>query len=329
MNLSLILVVLSLILMGGGEFLYKRGNKRHKIFFSIGGFLFSLYWALHAPDYLLRQGDLVNGVLILLGVVFYLYMGEGMIRDYQWGEDTKSLNWLYRTTFYASLIYFSLKYIPYLGGALIWFVAFQSVAILAAFGYPVWIPRAIPDTSTGGVPVFTTVSTNVTISLVFSCTAAQALGIFFAAIYTTELDREEWLGWAKRKVKELKKGFKKRSIEKLILMEDRKRKKIAYLITLPTIYIGNLFRNAGIIYVTYEGIYDFYFAHNYIGKGLSLGLMLILMLILFHYLPELQENVVGLVDITKRSRPGQIVDGRFDLGSENGPDESHSNSSKT
>lgn len=316
------LMLLSMLLLGYGELLYRRGERRFKLFFSSGGVVFSIYWVLYVPGYLLAEGDAVNAAIILLGVVFFAYMGDEARKDYLWGEDTRSLNWLYRTTFYASLIYFTLKYIPYVGGALIWFIALQSVAILSAMGYPVWIPREIPRYSTEGVPVLTSLNTPVVVSIVFSCTAAQALGIFFSAVFTTETDRKEWIGWARRKVRELekKKGvlnrLKLNSLRKLIEMEDSKRKTLAYLYTLPVIYIGNLFRNAGIIYATYQGVLDFQTAHNLIGKALSLGLMLLLMLLLFHYLPELQENVVGLVDLTKRKKRGQIVDGRFNLEGE-------------
>lgn len=311
------LMLLSLLLLGSGEYLYRRGRRRFKLFFASGGVVFSIYWALYVPQYLLSEGDMVNAALISLGVVFFAYMGAEARKDYLWGEDTRSLNWLYRTTFYASLIYFTFKYIPYLGGALIWFIALQSVAVLSAMGYPVWIPREIPHHSTQGVPVLTSLNAPVTVSIVFSCTAAQALGIFFSAVYTTELDRKEWIGWARRKISELEgKGgmlnaLKLKSLKKLVEMDDGKRRSLAYLYTLPVIYVGNLFRNAGIIYATYQGIFDFQTAHNIIGKGLSLGLMLLLMLLLFHYLPELQENVVGLVDLAKRKRRGQIVDGRF------------------
>jgi hypothetical protein len=35
--------------------------------------------------------------------------------------------------------------------------------------------------------------------------------------------------------------------------------------------------------------------------------------VLFEMLPELQEDMMGLFDLTKRVRKGMIVDGRLDL----------------
>ncbi|HDD59596.1 MAG: hypothetical protein J7K08_00540 [Thermoplasmata archaeon] len=313
------LMLLSLLLLSTGEYLYRKKDRRFKLLFASGGIVFSLYWALYVPQYLLNEGDVVNATIISLGVVFFAYMGDEARKDYIWGEDTRSLNWLYRTTFYASLIYFTFKHLPYVGGVLIWLIALQSVAVLSAVGYPVWASPHIPIHSTEGVPIHAAAGEPITVSIVFSCTALQALAIFFSAVYTTELNRWEWIGWARRKIKELERkggflnAFRLRSLRRLVDMDDERRKRLSYLYTLPVIYVGNLFRNAGVIYVTYEGIFTFYVAHNYIGKSLSLGLMLALMLLLFHYLPELQENVVGLVDLTKRKMKGQIREGRFVL----------------
>jgi exosortase/archaeosortase len=58
---------------------------------------------------------------------------------------------------------------------------------------------------------------------------------------------------------------------------------------------------------------EFYDAHNIYAKILSLVMMIFLTWVLFELLPELQEDMMGLFDLTKRVKKGMMVDGRLDL----------------
>ncbi|MCK5773824.1 MAG: hypothetical protein KAH57_08550, partial [Thermoplasmata archaeon] len=94
---------------------------------------------------------------------------------------------------------------------------------------------------------------------------------------------------------------------------DSQRKWGAFLIVIPIIFITNIFRNVGVIAVVFGGTMDFYVAHNYYAKFMSLGMMMFLTWVLFEYLPELQENLIGLFDLTKRVRKGMNRNGRVDM----------------
>ena len=72
---------------------------------------------------------------------------------------------------------------------------------------------------------------------------------------------------------------------------------------MPTIYLLNLIRNAGVIYGMEEFGLSFYTMHNVIGKLGSLIALIILAFIAFDILPELYDGVVGLFNLPKRRGP--------------------------
>ena len=81
-----------------------------------------------------------------------------------------------------------------------------------------------------------------------------------------------------------------------------KRRMRALIITIPTIHILNVFRNAGIVWLTdtyrdwsFYGIGMFEFAHSYAAKGISLLAMFLMALALFDILPELHKNIMKIL----------------------------------
>ena len=76
----------------------------------------------------------------------------------------------------------------------------------------------------------------------------------------------------------------------------------ALLVTIPTIFVLNTFRNAGIVWlhVTYPqwellGVTMFDFAHSYAAKAGSLFAMFLMALVLFDLLPEMHRHIMRLM----------------------------------
>jgi archaeosortase A (PGF-CTERM-specific) len=82
-----------------------------------------------------------------------------------------------------------------------------------------------------------------------------------------------------------------------------KRRARGLLIALPTIYVLNMFRNAGIVWLTETypewslmGIEMFDFTHSYAAKAISLFAMFLMAIALFDLLPELHKHIMKILD---------------------------------
>ncbi|MGZ4891342.1 MAG: archaeosortase A [Halobacteriota archaeon] len=83
-----------------------------------------------------------------------------------------------------------------------------------------------------------------------------------------------------------------------------RRKLAAFMISIPTIYVLNIFRNAFVLTATgnqWFGLPDnsFYVSHDVISKFGSLGALLLISYLVFLILPELLDMVVGVFDLLK------------------------------
>ena len=83
---------------------------------------------------------------------------------------------------------------------------------------------------------------------------------------------------------------------------DWNRKLRALMIAIPTIHVLNVFRNAGIVWLTDNytdwtvfGMGMFEFAHSYAAKFASLFAMFLMALALFDLLPELHANIMRIL----------------------------------
>jgi archaeosortase A (PGF-CTERM-specific) len=82
-----------------------------------------------------------------------------------------------------------------------------------------------------------------------------------------------------------------------------KRRTRGLLIALPTIYVLNMFRNAGIVWLTESypnwslmGIEMFDFTHSYAAKAISLFAMFLMAIALFDLLPELHKHIMKILN---------------------------------
>ncbi len=73
---------------------------------------------------------------------------------------------------------------------------------------------------------------------------------------------------------------------------------------IPTVWLVNLFRNAMVMILVHkQGVDTFDFAHNILGKGLSLVALVILIVAAFLMVPELYEDINGLFELPWRRGP--------------------------
>jgi len=259
---------ISLIIFAYGYFGKRR--KKHFILF-IAWLVFASYWALQ-PEYLYykEEGDIFNGAFCIVGVYFLSYISYHEYLSYKRNEEIKSLEFLAASTFYASLIYFVIQKIPWLAGILIKAVATQSVWLLKIFGYGFEAGNPVGMLNVQ-VPIYMN-GIDTGIRLVLACTGLQSMAVFigvFMALHDVDVER---------RVK-------------------------AFLATVPTIYILNLIRNAGVIYGVEELGYSFSFMHNVIGKAGSLLALIFIAYYVFDLLPELYDRIIGIVELYKRRGP--------------------------
>lgn len=81
-----------------------------------------------------------------------------------------------------------------------------------------------------------------------------------------------------------------------------RRRALSFLISVPVIYILNLFRNAFVILAYGYGWFgsaeeSFYIAHHVISKFVALALLILIAYYVFRILPELLEFISGLIDM--------------------------------
>jgi exosortase/archaeosortase family protein len=90
-----------------------------------------------------------------------------------------------------------------------------------------------------------------------------------------------------------------------------KRKIVALLVTVLPVYLLNLVRNASVVFMVGSGMFSFELAHNVIVKIGSLIALIALLFINFKLMPELFDEIVGIVDLPKRRGPVELFIGRL------------------
>ena len=215
----------------------------------------------------------------------------------------KALKWFRGTVAVAGLPYLLIAHVPMLNILAIWFVAWQSAALLSfgggadvtlgdTYANPANSEKVLWNDWDGnkwfltdemsefsfhtellvnGEPIY--------INFVLACTAIQSMIIFVGAISVLDID-------------------------------CRKRVR-ALFIALSLIHILNLFRNAGLIWLQmgypewqWMNLSIFEFGHAYASRFVSLGAMFLLALVLFEMLPQMHRHVLALL------RPLGLAPGR-------------------
>ena len=266
-----------------------------------------------------------------IGLFFYLYSGHyveiadpvlilmtagalpaGLAMAYwEWkavGGASDTLVWLRGCVVWSMIPYYLVYGIPHLNMAFVQFTAVSAEWMLefaGLGGYEVgnmFIEKGngaeIPISDWGGnrwvlseplgeggfyAPMISDEGNEV-VYFVLACSALQSMAVFIGAIVA--LNSVHW-----------------------------KRRARALLIAVPTIHILNVFRNAGIVWLTdtYRewslfGIGMFDFAHSYAAKAVSLFAMFLMAIALFDLLPELHRHIMNVLQplLGKKGRESEV-----------------------
>ncbi len=256
-----ILIILGLILLGTGFFY--RGRAKHR-FRAVGWILIAAYWPTRAPHFLAID-DYVNTFFCFAALPFFLYLAFQEEISFGRNEDHRGLEFIAGASFIAGFPYFLIEGIPELSGALIYEVAKQSVWLFNRMSGESFfaLPPQYSDGELGSlVP-------DAKIRIVLACTAIQSILIGAGVVLANH-------GKTRQKIK-------------------------ALIMNASVIYFLNIFRNAGVIYLTYYNITDFETAHNTIAKTGSLIALIILLFITFEIIPELYDDLLDLIKLSKRT----------------------------
>ena len=267
----------------GKRFPTKIGNQ-----FSILGWLcLGFFWWIQVEYYILIK-DPVNALICAAAVTFFGYLAYHEYLSIIWKSTYEPLRWLAAMTVVAGGIYFFVERVPLLAGWLIHLVAEQSIWLLDIFG----IENTLGSIDYGeGSKIYRSGSEHEevrvaiegdswkdplapSVNIVLACTALQSMIIFVGGVICTKAP--------------LNRRFN------------------AFLVTVPPIYILNLVRNAVVIWLTYEhiwGVDTFFWAHAVYAKIGSLLALVVLAIAVFHFLPEMQDSILGVIDLPLREAP--------------------------
>jgi len=235
-----------------------------------GWLVMGVFWIVQTRDYLYIENNPTNAIGSILSLPFFWFLAANEVLSFRNNEESRSLRFIAGMTLVAGVPYYLIEFSDTIAAGMIWFVAYQTWGVLALAGWDVALGGVVYEGGSEGiyVPIEGT-----HVSIILACTAIQALVIFIAAIYCTRAPRD-------RKIK-------------------------AFLWSIPVIHILNIARNVGIIVLVAGFGWDFEFTHSYLGKGLSLLVLIFVSLKVFDTLPELHENIWGVVEQYKRwLRPG-------------------------
>jgi archaeosortase A len=293
-------LVVSLVLLGLGFFSRRPSRHRQR---ALGFILFGFYWGTQAMKlYASENGDFVNAIFAMFAVFFFNYFAYHELVSEKRKEDPRALHWLAGTAFITTGVYFVTHKIEPVATWLILVVAEQTTWLLHAFGQPVVRCGGVPDGSMIYYP-----SSDLgcfaggwfPIQIILACTAIQSIMIFVGGIFALKPPKmgDGISGKAHR-------------YERL-LGSYTSRRVWALLLTVPLIYVLNLFRNVIIIWMSGQQVpvlfssheTAFFFSHNVIGKGGSLVALVIIAFIVFQILPELYDSIIGLLDLKERKGP--------------------------
>ncbi|MFL2940304.1 MAG: archaeosortase A [Candidatus Poseidoniales archaeon] len=291
-----VLVISSLIILSLGYFFSSRAHiifgKKFPVKIGhnlniIGWLLLGFFWWIQVEHYILIN-DPANGFFCALAMPFFGYLAIHEYLSIRWNANYEPLRWLAAMTVVAGGIYFFVERVPILSGWLIQIVAEQSIWILNSFD----IPTSLGNLDYGDGSKYYRPASNheevqiaiegdewrnpdsVSVTIVLACTALQSMIIFVGGVVCTKAPAD--------------------------------RRFYAFLATVPAIYLLNLIRNAVVIWLTYEHVWGdetFFYAHGVLGKVGSLIALVFLAIAVFHFLPEMQDSILGVIDLPLRKAP--------------------------
>ncbi len=233
-------------------------DRRAYVFQSVGWIAMAGFWAIQTVVY--EAGNMSNGIFTALGASFSLYLSYYSFEAFYRSVESEPLRFIAGMSVIAGGIYYPFEWVPALAGRLIYFTAAQTAWALNLIGYDVYAGEIITVGGNTYVPI---VGTNV--SIILACTAIQAFALFTGALIAV---KAPW----RTKLKGL-------------------------AISLLVIHVLNIVRNVSIIVLVNDHGYDFDFAHNGLGKGFSLLVLIVILYYLFEMIPSLYDNIMGLFSL--------------------------------
>ena len=295
-TMQLLIGSIGLILLGIGFHRHKEEYSR--AFSTLGWPFIGVFFYLYSPHFV----EIEDPVLVLM-TAGALPAGIAMA-FWEWNTDGSSKDtivWTRGFVVWSMIPYYLVFGIPYLNMAFVQFTAVSADVLLDFVGLggyeigPMMIERhqqtPIPVSEWEGnmfvlseplgeggfyAPMIDGEGRDV-VSFILACSALQSMAVFIGAIVA--LSSVHW-----------------------------KRRARALMIAIPTIHILNVFRNAGIVWLTDTyatwtlfggplgedmGMFDF--AHSYAAKVASLFAMFLMAMALFDLLPELHRHVMKVM----------------------------------
>jgi len=281
-----VLFIAGMVLFGAG-FLWRVRKDRgllqdnHKHLFRAAAWIaFGLYWFALFPGYAIEE-DLINALGAAVALPIFLFLAYHEHLSWKWREEYEPLRFLCGAAFIASAIYFAFDRIIPLSAAYIDLVADHTVWMLGLIGQnyavgPVDLVGNLGFYRSNAeelyAPILDPAAQTDVVNIVLACTAIQAIAVAAALIFSTR--------------------------------DDPRRKLLATAVIFPVTYVMNLVRNTVVIHYYYTAGQDFDIVHSGYGKGLSLLVTAILLLLAFYLLPELYVVLNGLYDLPWRKAPG-------------------------
>jgi len=289
-TMQLLIGSIGLALLGIG--FHRNSDDYAKISAVLGWPLIGLFFYLYSSHFV----EISDPVLILMTAGA---LPAGLTMAYwEWSSDGSSVDtivWARGFVVWSMIPYYLVFGVPYLNMAFVQFTAVSADVMLEFAGIggyeigPMMIERhqkpAIPVSEWGGnrlvlseplgeggfyAPMENSEGKGV-VSFILACSALQSMAVFIGAIVA--LSSVHW-----------------------------KRRARALMIAIPTIHILNVFRNAGIVWLTdtyvnwaFMGMGIFDFAHSYAAKIASLLAMFLMAIALFDLLPELHKHVMKVM----------------------------------
>jgi archaeosortase A (PGF-CTERM-specific) len=273
---------------------HKKNGNYISEFSAIGWILVGLFFYLYSEHYV----EIEDPVLILMTAAalpcgIALAFWEVSVKE----KIPESLLWLKGCVVWSMIPYYLVYSIPILNMAFVYTTAISTEIVLEFVGLGSYQSASMRIDLYGGgdipvsewegnrwilseplgeagffVPMEKADGTPVSIIFILACSALQSMIIFVGAIVA--LSSVSW-----------------------------KRRLRALIISIPTIYILNVFRNVGIVWLTdtyvnwsLYGIDMFNFTHSYAAKFISLFAMFLMAIVLFDLLPELHKNVIKILN---------------------------------
>jgi len=211
----------------------------------------------------LGQNDGFNALGCVMALPIFWYLAYHEFNSYEWKDDYPPLRFVTGAMFIAGMGYFVIDHFPAVSEALITIVAYQSVWMTNIAGY---------NFSVGDISPERAIINGVPIMIILECTAIQAFLVAGSFLFGCR--------------------------------GEPKKRAMVFLIIAPVIYLVNLLRNAIVIVLVHKNGFDYFdFAHNVIGKGMSLAALIILVIMAFMMVPELYEDINGLFELPWRNGP--------------------------